>query len=125
MRFDEILQQFKASEQPECLLLISEDSASLKITVAWAGTSICRIEMPEPLPNPVDAERWVWLWNRVSYSIAEIAVRTGLTTYVIERKLPGLIVNKVIYPDGTVNSFVRRYLRERVLNLFRPAKKQE
>jgi hypothetical protein len=123
MRFDEVLQQFKAIEQPECLLLINEDSASLRIAVAWTAISIPRVEVPEPLPHDVRVDLWAWLWNGVSYSIADVAVRTDLTAYVIERKLPGLIANKVIYPDGTVNSFVQRYLRERVLKLFRPAKK--
>ena len=31
-----------------------------------------------------------------------------------------LIGNRVLYPDGTVNSFVQRYLRDRVLKLFEP-----
>lgn len=26
--------------------------------------------------------------------------------------------NRVLYPDGTVNSFVQRYLRQQVLKLF-------
>jgi hypothetical protein len=39
-----------------------------------------------------------------------------------------LIGNRILYPDGTVNSFVQRYLREQVLKFFdtklkRPAKK--
>ena len=39
-----------------------------------------------------------------------------------------LIANRILYPDGTANSFVQRYLREQVLELFdaklkRPAKK--
>ncbi len=123
--FDEILHQFKAGEQPDCLLLLSEDSASLKIAVAWGGISIRRVELGKPSPDEPDALRWDWLWSSVSYSIAEVAVRTGLTTYLIERKLPGLVANRVIYPDGTLNSFVQRYLRERVLRLFRPAKQRE
>jgi hypothetical protein len=32
--------------------------------------------------------------------------------------LKPLIGNRIIYPDGTVNSFVERYLRERVVKLF-------
>ncbi|HJX36106.1 MAG TPA: hypothetical protein VJ280_04010 [Dehalococcoidales bacterium] len=29
-----------------------------------------------------------------------------------------LIGNRILYPDGTVNSYVQRYLREKVINLF-------
>ena len=43
---------------------------------------------------------------------------SGLTVPLVERKLKPLVGNRVLYPDGTVNSFVQRYLRERVLKLF-------
>jgi hypothetical protein len=53
-----------------------------------------------------------------------VAERSSLTARLVERKLKPLIGNRVLYPDGTVNSFVQRYLRERVLKLFdaRPRK---
>lgn len=123
LSFEEILQHFKASEQPECLLLISDDPASLKIAAAWTGMAVPRVEIPQPPPSV--EERWGWLWSRVSYSVADVALRTGLTVGLVERKLPALIANRTIYPDGTANSYVQRYLRERVLKLFRPATKRE
>ena len=36
----------------------------------------------------------------------------------LESKMKHVIGNSVLYPDGTVNSFVQRYLREQVLKLF-------
>jgi len=36
----------------------------------------------------------------------------------LENKMKPLIGNRIIYPDGTVNSFVERYLREQVVKLF-------
>lgn len=44
--------------------------------------------------------------------------RIELDELALENKLKPLIGNRVIYPDGTVNSFVQRYLREQVLKLF-------
>jgi len=35
-----------------------------------------------------------------------------------EDKMKPLIGDKVLYPDGTINSLVRNYLRERGLKLF-------
>jgi hypothetical protein len=35
-----------------------------------------------------------------------------------------LIGNHIIYPDGTVNSFVERYLREQVIKLFEAKSKK-
>jgi hypothetical protein len=42
----------------------------------------------------------------------------------LENKLRKLINNRIIYPDGTVNSFVQRYLREQVVRLFDPKLKK-
>ena len=42
----------------------------------------------------------------------------------LERKMRLLIDSSVVYPDGTVNSFVRRYPREKVLNLFDSKRKK-
>jgi len=47
-----------------------------------------------------------------------LAERADLTARLVERKLKPLVGNRVLYPDGTVNSYVQRYLRERVLRLF-------
>jgi hypothetical protein len=35
-----------------------------------------------------------------------------------DKKLRTLVGNRVIYPDCTINSYVQRYLREKVLKLF-------
>jgi hypothetical protein len=43
---------------------------------------------------------------------------------VLENKLKRLINNRIIYPDGTVNSYVERYLREKVIHLFETRSKR-
>ena len=35
-----------------------------------------------------------------------------------QTNLEALIANRVLYPDGTANGFVERYLKERVVKLF-------
>jgi len=44
--------------------------------------------------------------------------KSALQDYEVKKILPHLVGNRVIYPDGTVNSFVQRFLREKVVNLF-------
>ena len=41
-----------------------------------------------------------------------------LSDFKFDEKVETLIGNRIIYPDGTVNSFVQRYLREKVPGLF-------
>ncbi len=61
---------------------------------------------------------WDWLYANAHYSIDDLAERSGLTAPLVKRKLKPLIGNRVLYPDGTANSFLQRYFRERMLKLF-------
>jgi len=63
---------------------------------------------------------WEWLWENTKYSRAELKEKIGvpLSELSLGIKMRPLIGNRVLYPDGTVNSFVQRYLREQVLKLF-------
>ena len=45
-------------------------------------------------------------------------IGTSLSEIALGYKMKPLIGNRIIYPDGTMNSFVERYLREQVLKLF-------
>ncbi len=73
---------------------------------------------------------WDWLWENARYSKKELLEKSGvpLSELGLENKMKPLIGNRILYPDGTVNSFVQRYLREQVVKLFevkskRPAMK--
>jgi len=72
------------------------------------------------LPSESESEIWEWLWQNTKYSLSELKEKIGISfsEIALENKTKPLIGNRVIYPDGTVNSFVQRYLRERVLKLF-------
>jgi len=116
--FTEQLQRLKRDESPEVVLLVADDPALMKIAVAWTSLDVRPAEEPTDPPDELDRKAWDWLWANVEYSVDELAEKSGLTATLVERKLRPLIGNRVLYPDGTVNSFVQRYLRERVLKLF-------
>ena len=61
---------------------------------------------------------WEWLWKNTAYSQEELRLKSALTSYEFEAVLPPLIGNRVLYPDGSINSFVQRYLRDRIMGLF-------
>jgi hypothetical protein len=116
--FTERLRRFKQNERPEAVLVIADEPEFTKIVVAWTSLDVRPAEKPSQFPGESEHEIWDWLWANARYSLADLAERSGLTVPLIERKLKPLIGNRVLYPDGTVNSFVQRYLRERVLKLF-------
>jgi hypothetical protein len=116
--FSEQLQRVKGDERPEVVLVVADDPALMKIAVAWTSLDVRPAEESTDPPDELDRKAWDWLWANVEYSVDELAEKSGLTAALVERKLRPLIGNRVLYPDGTVNSFVQRYLRERVLKLF-------
>ena len=124
------LARFKQNEGPEAVLLVAQDPEFTKIVVAWTSLGVRPADTLADLPGESEKDVWDWLWANARYSIDDLAERSGLAVPFIERKLKPLIGNRVLYPDGTLNSFVQRYLRERVLKLFdtkprKPAKSAE
>lgn len=116
--FTEELRRFKQNENPEGVLLIADDSELTKIVVAWTSLDVQPVKKLSDPRGESEHETWDWLWANARYSLNDLAEMSSLTGPLVERRLEPLIGNRILYPDGTVNSFVQRYLRERVLRLF-------
>jgi len=121
---------FKENERPEVVLVVADNPERIKIVVAWTNLDVRRAEKLTELTGESENEVWEWLWKNTKYSRTELIEKIGISLPEsgLESKMRPLIGNRVLYPDGTVNSFVQRYLREQVLKLFdakpkRPSKK--
>ena len=92
----------------------------IRIIIPWTCLGIGRADELAALPGESGNEVWEWLWQDTRFDLNELKERIGApySGRVLNNKLKPLIGNRVIYPEGTVNSFVERYLRERVLKLF-------
>ena len=122
--YAEKLSWFKENEKAEAALLLADDPQMVKIAVAWTTMSVRQAEEASPLAGGSEGEAWEWLWRNASYSRAELAAKSTLPELILGKKLPALIGNRVLYPDGTINSFAQRYLREMVLKLFETGQKR-
>ena len=128
--YAEKLAWFKEHERPEAALAVADNAEYIMIALAWTSMNTrCADKITEPA-SASDHDVWDWLWDNAEYSPAELIDRIGIPLSLtgLEKKMRFLIGNRVIYPDGTVNSYVQRYLREQVLKLFdaksrRPVKK--
>ncbi len=115
------LAEFKGQENPEAVLLVADAPDLIRMTVAWANTGTRRRARLTKPPLERGAPRWWdWLWQNTEYALPELARKSDLSEFEVERRLRLLIENRIIYPDGTVNSFVQRFLRAKVLKLFQP-----
>jgi len=100
--------------------MVADNPDFIKIAIAWTNLDVKRVDELTSLHGKSESEIWEWLWKNTRFSLAELKEKAGIpfAESVLEKKMQPLIGNRIIYPDGTVNSFVQRYLRERVLKLF-------
>jgi len=124
--FSEILNRFKQNEKPEVVLLIADNPDLAKIIIAWVNIDVRPLGKLSVLKDNCELETWNWLWNNTQYSLKELKDKTGtsLSENALRNKLKPVIGNRLIYPDGTVNSYVERYLRDQVLKLFETKQKR-
>jgi hypothetical protein len=115
----EKLNWFKQNEKPEAVLLIADNPDRIKLVIAWTNSNIEQSKNLTTLDGESDNNIWEWLWENTNYSKTELKEKSDiLSAIVLENRMKPLIGNRIIYPDGTVNSFVQRYLRGQVAKLF-------
>lgn len=112
------LNRIKRQEEPEAVLIVAGSAELMRIAVAWRGTQVSRKRRLSPCKAEDEATVWAWLWDNVDYSKADLLRRIPGASETSEQKFNALVANRVLYPDGSVNSFVQKYLKERVVNLF-------
>ena len=118
--FTEKLNRFKQNEKPETVLVIADNHELIKVIVAWSNLDVKPADKMTMLTGDSENEVWDWLWENTGFSLTELKAKTGVpySESVLKQKMKLLIGNRILYPDGTVNSFVQRYLRSEVAKLF-------
>jgi len=118
--YAEKLSWFKQNEKPETVLLVADNPECVKLVIAWTNLNVRCSEKVTKLRGESENEIWEWLWKNTIFSKKELIEKTGIhfSELALDAKFKPLISNRILYPDGTVNSFVQRYLREQVVKLF-------
>jgi len=115
----EKLNWFKQNEKPETVLLIADNPDRIKLVIAWTNSNIERSKNLTTFDGESENNIWDWLWENTNYSKTELKEKGDIPSeIVLENRMRPLIGNRIIYPDGTVNSYVQKYLREQVVKLF-------
>jgi len=118
--FNDKLDTLKQNERPEVVLMVADNQELIKLTIAWMVLDIHHNEELSELHSDSEKEIWDWLWQNTSYSLVELKEKAdiAISEKFLEKKIKPLIGNHIIYPDGTINSYVQRYLKECVVKLF-------
>jgi len=115
--YAKVLEWFKENEKPEPVLLVANTPRQLRIVVAWTNMAVKRARRLSKPRSSAETDRWDWLWENTRFSRKELLAKSASPEDCLDTNLSILIGNRVLYPDGTINSFVQRYLHERVLKL--------
>lgn len=110
------LDWFKANELPECALLV--DDSLLRFLVAWKRLAVTRTKRLTRVTKRNKAGLWQWLWQNAVFSLEDFAVLTGASVPTATARFKMLSGNAMIYPDGTLNSYVDKLLKARTVLLF-------
>jgi hypothetical protein len=118
--FAEKLSWVKQHEKPEVVLLIANNPEFVKLVIAWTNIEVKRSDELTKLIGESENEIWKWLWENICYSRKDFNEKLDIpfSEPGLEYMLKPLVGNRIIYPDGTVNSYVNRYLKEQVVKLF-------
>lgn len=122
--YDEKLDWFKENEAPEVVLLVANDKVRIKLIIAWTNTEVIRPKKLTSLRRKTENGIWEWLWENCEFSPEELCEKAGLDRDFLYERMEPLIGNRIVYPDGTINSYVQRYLREEVLKHFEGKKQR-
>ncbi|MFC1588134.1 hypothetical protein ACFL54_07480 [Planctomycetota bacterium] len=118
-QFEETLLSFKDNERPEVLLFVTNNDPLIKIILVWPNVPIERSKKKFPALSEKASteEKWNWLWRCVRFDQEDIGDLLG-SKFGVDKKIKVLIANRILYPDGSIHSYVTRYLRDRVVKLF-------
>jgi hypothetical protein len=114
--YSQILDEFKNNENPEAILVVGEDALMTRLVLAWPNVARTEVEPPEPLSKDWDdVKRWDWLWSGIRYAKKDISSIVGRNRLDVQLRV--LIANRILYPDGTIHSYLTKFLRTRVIKL--------
>lgn len=117
--YKEALDYFKQSENPEAVLMVCDSALLRQMCVAWTNTPVRLPKRIVRRPGQKDEHAWwQYLWGVVKYDEADFMSRVPTSDRNLGAKFCALKANRVLYPDATLNSYVARYLQEKVRKQF-------
>jgi len=93
------LDDFRNREDPIQYSIIRDESACIKLLVAWPNTEVKYAPTGEE-------KTWVQHWRACEYDAAQWFENAGVSLLIARRCADVLINNRLIYPDGSVNEVV-------------------
>lgn len=113
--FEDILGLFREQEEPEQVIVLTDDSRLQKLIATWPMVVLETREPDRVQPaNGSVATTWSWLWSHREVDIEDLARKLGESPTRLRQTLDVARGNRLVYPDGTTNQYAVQYLRARI-----------
>ena len=121
----ELLQPFKADEDPTRIICLVDDLEAMRVAVLWPYVGAAWRRPAGKVPkDPIDL--WDWLWSGVEVDGERFAKMAELPEKRVESKMAMLAAARLVYPDGTIASQARGLIQRRVgREMFAGAKRRK
>lgn len=125
--FDAVLAELREALEADIaetaeVVLFLQDPAACRMASSWKRLPRVVVENGPP-PSGVE-DRWAWLWDQVRYDIDEWARLSAVPVPEARAIAHVLAANRVVYPDGTMNRFARRWLSEWVVSMVQKGRRK-
>ncbi len=110
---EDVIAPFRAMESNEDAIPILGDEDAMKCLAAWAKTDQLWRKPKKRAPvlkHNNHAAVWSWVDSGWHHDIGLVAVAAGLSQRIAAEKIAMLVVNRLIYPDGSMSKAARTSL---------------
>ena len=117
MKYFEILERFKREEEPEYIMPLTNDETLCDGLLGWHSMPVeynADLECPEDILGNKKQE-WDWLWENTRYDTERFGMIVKCRKFDIIALLMRLRSLYLIYPDGTINTLARQYMKSIVV----------
>lgn len=114
MTFGDLLKKFKEGETADSIVPLVEDVDLRNGVVAWKSVIVRNKGMAECEENS-EAAQWEWLWKQVDFDLDNFSTVAGVAKQKVTPLFMRMKGLRLIYPDGTVNSYAMKYLQSIIL----------
>ena len=119
---ENVLSKFKQKAQITDVLPVLDDEIAQKVLIAWQRITIIRHDDPDPIFPDDENGQWKSLWQGVQWDYRELSEVSGVVETRLRQKIGQLKGNRLIFPDGSVSGFARKYIETRVASEVRRLK---
>ena len=115
--FGEVLKDFKDNEEPDSIVPIIENEDLRNGIVAWKSVQVqYRGTAAQGCEDKDSVKRWDWMWAQITFDQGKFGVVAGIKAQEVQSLLARLIGLRLIYPDGTINTYARQYLQSIIVS---------